>query len=183
MIFQNKRALIYLSIHAFIHAFILTILLYTIYVSIYSLFQLLTKTERFSGGFLVSSFPGTMLAFLLIHSSIHSFPYSFIQFHWLKDGEMFWSVSTFPGSMLVSSISSMDMDNRGQYVKLIPSLTGQLCCCFIFLPPGALASWKIKRLSKRSVYKKCRPTCFKFLPDQPESLKMLCNFVHEFMCK
>jgi len=43
-----------------------------------------------------------------------------------KDGEMFWSVSTFPGSMLVSSISSMDMDNRGQYVKLIPSLTGRL---------------------------------------------------------
>ena len=37
---------------------------------------------------------------------------------------MFWSVSTFPGSMLSSTISNMDLDNRGHFVKLIPSLTG-----------------------------------------------------------
>ncbi|XP_023320471.1 eukaryotic translation initiation factor 2-alpha kinase isoform X2 [Eurytemora carolleeae] len=43
-----------------------------------------------------------------------------------KEGEMFWSVSTFPGSMLSSTISNMDLDNRGHFVKLIPSLTGRL---------------------------------------------------------
>jgi len=43
-----------------------------------------------------------------------------------KDGEMFWSVSTDPGNMLSSTISQMDLDTRGQYAKLIPSLTGRL---------------------------------------------------------
>lgn len=43
-----------------------------------------------------------------------------------KDGEMFWSVSTYPGPMLSSTISKMDLDSRGQFIKLIPSLNGRL---------------------------------------------------------
>jgi len=43
-----------------------------------------------------------------------------------KDGEMLWSVSMHPGTLLDSTISNMDLDNRGYFVKLIPSLTGRL---------------------------------------------------------
>jgi len=43
-----------------------------------------------------------------------------------KDGEMIWSVSMYPGTLLDSTISNMDLDNRGYFVKLIPSLTGRL---------------------------------------------------------
>ena len=43
-----------------------------------------------------------------------------------QDGEMLWSVSMYPGTLLDSTISLMDLDNRGYFVKLIPSLTGRL---------------------------------------------------------
>lgn len=43
-----------------------------------------------------------------------------------NSGEMIWSTPTHPGSMLSSTISSMELDDRGQWMKLIPSLTGKL---------------------------------------------------------
>jgi hypothetical protein len=39
---------------------------------------------------------------------------------------MVWSTPTEPGPMLSSTISNMELDDRGQYMKLIPSLTGKL---------------------------------------------------------
>lgn len=43
-----------------------------------------------------------------------------------KQGEMIWSTPTYPGPMLDSTISQMELDSRGQWVRLIPSLTGNL---------------------------------------------------------
>jgi len=43
-----------------------------------------------------------------------------------NSGEMVWSTPTSPGPMLSSTISNMELDDRGQWMKLIPSLTGRL---------------------------------------------------------
>ena len=37
-----------------------------------------------------------------------------------------WSSATQPGPLLSSTISSMELDDSGQYIKLIPSLNGKL---------------------------------------------------------
>ena len=39
---------------------------------------------------------------------------------------MLWSSATQPGPLLSSTISSMELDDSGQYIKLIPSLNGKL---------------------------------------------------------
>ena len=41
-------------------------------------------------------------------------------------GEMVWSAATQPGPLLSSTISAMELDDRGQFMKLIPSLNGKL---------------------------------------------------------
>ena len=41
-------------------------------------------------------------------------------------GEMLWSAATQPGPLLSSTISAMELDDRGQFMKLIPSLNGKL---------------------------------------------------------
>ena len=41
-------------------------------------------------------------------------------------GEMVWSSATQPGPLLSSTISAMELDDRGQFMKLIPSLNGKL---------------------------------------------------------
>jgi len=43
-----------------------------------------------------------------------------------KDGEMIWSSPTLPGPMLSSTLSDLEMDDRGHLVKLIPSLSGKI---------------------------------------------------------
>ena len=39
---------------------------------------------------------------------------------------MVWSAATQPGPLLSSTISAMELDDRGQFMKLIPSLNGKL---------------------------------------------------------
>ena len=39
---------------------------------------------------------------------------------------MVWSVPPHPGPLLSSTISHMELDDRGRYMKLIPSLAGNL---------------------------------------------------------
>ena len=43
-----------------------------------------------------------------------------------KDGEMLWSSPTSPGPMLSSTLSDLELDDRGRLVKLIPSLSGNI---------------------------------------------------------
>ena len=43
-----------------------------------------------------------------------------------KDGEMVWSVPTVPGAMLSSTLSDLELDDRGHLVRLIPSLSGKI---------------------------------------------------------
>eukprot|EP00092_Neocalanus_flemingeri_P023955 GFUD01025986.1.p1 GENE.GFUD01025986.1~~GFUD01025986.1.p1 ORF type:complete len:1103 (+),score=344.15 GFUD01025986.1:320-3310(+) len=43
-----------------------------------------------------------------------------------KDGEMIWSSPTSPGPMLSSTLSDLELDDRGHLVKLIPSLSGKI---------------------------------------------------------
>ena len=43
-----------------------------------------------------------------------------------KNGEMLWSVATVPGPMLSSTLSDMELDERGHLVRLIPSLSGKI---------------------------------------------------------
>ena len=43
-----------------------------------------------------------------------------------KNGEMVWSVATVPGPMLSSTLSDMELDERGHLVRLIPSLSGKI---------------------------------------------------------
>jgi len=43
-----------------------------------------------------------------------------------NNGEMVWSVATVPGPMLSSTLSDMELDERGHLVRLIPSLSGKI---------------------------------------------------------
>ena len=43
-----------------------------------------------------------------------------------KNGEMVWSVATVPGPMLSSTLSDLELDERGHLVRLIPSLSGKI---------------------------------------------------------
>ena len=43
-----------------------------------------------------------------------------------NDGEMIWSSPTTPGPMLSSTLSDLELDDRGRMVKLIPSLSGNI---------------------------------------------------------
>lgn len=44
----------------------------------------------------------------------------------LNGGNKKWSVSTTPGHMISSSIHNLELTNNGQWVRMIPSLTGAL---------------------------------------------------------
>ena len=43
-----------------------------------------------------------------------------------REGEMLWSVPTVPGPMLSSTLSDLELDDRGHLVRLIPSLSGKI---------------------------------------------------------
>lgn len=44
----------------------------------------------------------------------------------LDDGEKKWSINTTPGAMISSSIQNLELTNNGQWVRMIPSLSGAI---------------------------------------------------------
>lgn len=44
----------------------------------------------------------------------------------LDDGQKKWSINTTPGAMISSSIQNLELTNNGQWVRMIPSLSGAI---------------------------------------------------------
>lgn len=44
----------------------------------------------------------------------------------LADGALKWNIDTAPGQMLSSSIQNLELTNNGQWVRMIPSLSGAI---------------------------------------------------------
>lgn len=44
----------------------------------------------------------------------------------LDDGQKKWTINTTPGPMISSSIQNLELTNNGQWVRMIPSLSGSI---------------------------------------------------------
>lgn len=44
----------------------------------------------------------------------------------LDDGQKKWTINTTPGPMISSSIQNLELSNNGQWVRMIPSLSGSI---------------------------------------------------------
>lgn len=44
----------------------------------------------------------------------------------LDEGQKKWTISTTPGPMISSSIQNLELTNNGQWVRMIPSLSGSI---------------------------------------------------------
>lgn len=44
----------------------------------------------------------------------------------LADGSLKWDINTEPGPMISSSIQNLELTNNGQWVRMIPSLSGSI---------------------------------------------------------